>query len=76
MVGYGMTETSAKVNILLAPVFVKNLEQAVASLNDDFNWSFELKSRPDAELKLFKDNKELKLSDRILIKKEENLDFV
>ena len=36
-------------------------------LNSEFSWNFELKARPPSEFKLFKDNKEIKLSDRINI---------
>lgn len=51
----------------MAPTFIKNLEPANASLNSEYSWNFELKSRPNAELKISKDNKEFKLNDRINI---------
>lgn len=55
--------------LLVAPEFIKNLESAKAVLKNDFIWNFELKSKPQADIKIFKDNKEIKLNDRINIKK-------
>ncbi len=42
-------------------------------MNSDYRWEFEVSARPKCELKLFKDNKEVKLSDRITIVKDETV---
>ena len=51
----------------MSPIFLKNIENSLSSLNSEFIWDFELNSRPSSEFKLFKDNKEIKLADRIFI---------
>lgn len=71
---FNLTFLNVKIKcvFLVAPIFVKNLEPSCAVLNSEYLWPFELKARPEAELKLYKDNKEVKLSERLTISKEEN----
>jgi len=55
--------------ILVVPIFIKNLEPVTTVLKSDFSWDFELRSLPQADFKLFKDNKEIKLNEHINIEK-------
>ena len=48
---------------------MKNIENQQAILNAEYSWQFEVKARPEAEIKLFKDNKEIKLGDRVVVNK-------
>jgi hypothetical protein len=55
------------------PTFLKQLEEKITrNLNTTFQWAFELKSKPAAAFKIFKDGKEVKAGDRLLVEKIES----
>ncbi len=57
----------------MKPTFLKQLEEKITrNLNTTFQWAFELKSKPAAAFKIFKDGKEVKASDRLLVEKTES----
>ena len=51
---------------------MRNIESSNSSLNSPFFWSFEFRSKPPSVFKIFKDNKEVKVTDRIGVEKLEN----
>ena len=75
----GAVDTSCNVTVTCAPVYLKNLEPNYnCVLGSDNAWTFEIKARPAADFKIFKDNKEVKQSDKLLITKvnvENTADF-
>jgi hypothetical protein len=54
---------------------LKNLEPTTAPINTHLSWNFQLKSNPPAQLKLYKDNKDVMLNDRINLTKIESSEF-
>lgn len=65
----GSVESQCKVVTIVPPKFIKKLEDNISNMNEEFKWAFELRSYPKAELKIFKDNKEIKPSDKLSIQK-------
>ncbi len=56
-------------------MFLKTLESNQAILNTKYIWEFEIKARPSADFKLSKDNKEVKIGDRITIEKSDSSEY-
>ena len=71
----GIVESQCKVVAIVPPKFIKNLEDITWNLNEELRWMFELRSHPKAEIKIFKDNKEIKQNDKFSISKSDNYLF-
>lgn len=65
----GTAETTCQASVLVKPTFIKQLESKNTSFNTVLQWGFELRSKPLSVFKIFKDNKELKTSDKITVEK-------
>ena len=50
---------------------MKEIEKSEATLGAEFSWDFEVRAKPLADFKVSRDNTNVKLDDRISIKKSE-----
>ena len=72
----GPVESSCKATVLVKPIFVKQFEPKIAkNLTGTANCEFEVKSKPASTFKIFKDNKEIKSSDKINVEKTATSDM-
>lgn len=71
----GTVESQCKVTAIVPPKFVKKLEDMTWNLNEELKWIFELRSHPKADIKIYKDNKEIKQNDKLTISKSDNYSF-
>lgn len=51
------------------------IEQSEATLNAEFKWEFEVRAQPTATIKITKDNREVKLSDKITLTQSETNEY-